>query len=127
MHGLCVVALALEGYSHVLGVNLLSYEDYYSLGLALMEQVVDNLQFLRLIADVSALCYAFGRFIQGYFHLYGIGEDGLGQFHNLIGHSGREHQRLALTWQTLLNLHDIIVEAHVQHAVGLVEDEETDF
>ena len=38
-------------------------------------------------------------------------------------HRSRKHNRLARTRQLLVYLHDVIEETHVQHAVGLIQNE----
>jgi len=45
-----------------------------------------------------------------------------------LGHGGAEEERLALArgWAPLEDPLDVVDEAHVQHAVGLVQDEEPD-
>ncbi len=50
-----------------------------------------------------------------------IMEDLPGHFPDLTRHGGGEKQVLALGWQEGNDLHDIVEEAHVQHAIGLVQ------
>ncbi len=53
-------------------------------------------------------------------------ENAVRQFANLRGHGSREEERLALSRQLLENAADIGQEAHVAHAVGLVQHEHFD-
>ena len=46
----------------------------------------------------------------------------VGQIGNLLGHGSREEQGLTLLGQELQNALDIVDKAHVQHAVGLVQN-----
>ena len=52
-----------------------------------------------------------------------IAQDAAGQPHDLGQHGRREEQGLALLRQGCDHFADIVDEAHVEHAVGLVEDE----
>ena len=56
--------------------------------------------------------------------LHGIVHDTLGQLLNLVGHGGTEEYGLSAVGQHLGYLHDVLAEAHVQHAVRFVQDEE---
>ena len=88
VHGFGIVAFALEGDGHVLGVDFLTHEDDDALGLALVEEVLHDAELLGFVADVGALTDALGGLVEGYLHFDGVGEDGLGQLHNLVGHGG---------------------------------------
>ena len=77
-------------------------------------------------AYVGRLGNLLGGARHGYLYLYGIVEHGLGESLYLGGHRGREHHGAALAGQVVDNLHYVVVEAHVEHAVGLVENEEFD-
>ena len=50
-----------------------------------------------------------------------------GQFFYLVGHRSREHDGLTGRWQRLCNFQDVVREAHVEHAVCLVENEKRHF
>ncbi len=50
----------------------------------------------------------------------------LGEFGDILRHRRREEQRLPLDRQLGDDLPDVVDEAHVEHAVGLVEDQELD-
>ena len=54
----------------------------------------------------------------------GIAHQAHGELLDLLGHGRREQRRLALRMRGLRQALDVVDEAHVEHAVGLVEDEE---
>ena len=53
-------------------------------------------------------------------------EEGLGQFADVVGEGGREEQALLLLGHHREDLADVADEAHVEHAIGFVEDENLD-
>lgn len=55
-----------------------------------------------------------------------VAEDFRGQRGDRLGHRGREEERLTPFGKQRQDAADVVDEAHVQHAVGLVEHEETD-
>ena len=57
-------------------------------------------------------------------HLGRVVEEGVHQLHDLGGHGGREEEGLLLLGEELQDPADVVDEAHVQHAVGLVQDED---
>ncbi len=59
----------------------------------------------------------------GHFDAQGVGQDVAGQAGDLVGHGGREERRLAPLGQRRDDPPDVVNEAHVEHPVGLVEDE----
>ena len=58
--------------------------------------------------------------------LTGIAEEALGQPLDLGRHGRREEQRLPARRQQAADALDVGDEAHVEHAVGLVDDEDLD-
>ena len=56
----------------------------------------------------------------------GRGQQPVGKLRDLARHGRREEQRLALPGQLVHQLSDVADEAHVEHPVGLVEDEALD-
>ena len=64
-----------------------------------------------------------GRRLVGDGHVHGVMDQGAGQGHHLGFHGGREKQRLALGRQLGDDPLDVREEAHVEHAVGFVQDE----
>ena len=60
------------------------------------------------------------------FHAHRIVQELVGEFLNLRRHGRGVEQRLAREGQLLADLFDIRDEAHVEHAVGFVDDEDVD-
>ena len=56
----------------------------------------------------------------------GLGEVGLGQLQDGIGHGGREEHRLAGLRHVLQDRLDVLAEAHGEHLVGLVQHHQLD-
>ena len=102
----------------------LTREDNDTLEVTCLENVVDDLQFLRIIADVGRLTDLLCWFRYSYFDLHRIVEQGHCQLANLRRHSSREHDTLTTVRQFLHNRHDILYETHVEHTISLVEYEE---
>ena len=82
------------------------------------------LQLLRVVAHVGLLKDFVGWTAHLQLHLDRMVEQRDRQLTNLRGHGGREHHLLAVLGQQGVDLHDVVREAHVEHAVGLVEHEE---
>ena len=55
-----------------------------------------------------------------------LGEDGVGQLHDFGRHGRREEERLAAGRELGNDLAHVVDEAHVEHAVGFIEDENFD-
>ncbi len=56
-------------------------------------------------------------------HRDGAAQDIVGQLADIVGHGRREEQCLPFGGQVLQDPADIGQEAHVEHAVGLIEDQ----
>ena len=56
----------------------------------------------------------------------GVAQQTIGQLANFIAEGGREQQALLVLGHQRQNLLDVMDEAHVQHAVGLVQDQHLD-
>ena len=56
----------------------------------------------------------------------GVAQHRFGELGDVLGHGGREEQRLPLDRQLGDDFADVVDEAHVEHAVGFVEHEELD-
>ena len=112
---------------HLVAVDVLflAGEDDDTLQVAFFEDVVDDLQFLGIIADVGTLADLLCRFGDSNLHLHRVVEQGDSQFTDLRRHRGREHNTLTRLRQLLHNLHDVVDESHIEHPVCLVEHEET--
>ena len=88
--------------------------------------MLDDAQFLRLIADECRLLYLVGRTADGYLNHHGVVEHGLRQLLNLVGHGGGKHDGLTVLRQLGGYLKNVVGESHVEHAVCLVKYEEAD-
>ena len=110
------------------GAVLGAREDDHALERRIGEQ---RIQFaalgLRAGEDDPLLDAAHGCRGRGRLDPHGIVEQGLGQFGDLRRHGGREHRRLPARADGGGDLLDRMDEAHVEHAVGLVEDEPAGF
>ncbi len=91
---------------------------------AVLHDAANDVVFHAVVADVGNLLNLLGRLADGDFDLDGVVQDVVCQTLDVVGHGCREHDGLAMVWQMAGNLHDVVVEAHVEHAVGFVEDEE---
>ena len=86
--------------------------------------MLDNLQFLGLIADVRTLTDLLGRLADSDLHFHRVVQQSDGQLPDLRRHSSREHHTLAGGRQLTYNLQDVLNESHIQHTVGLVKHKE---
>src|SRR5207248_6373548 len=59
-------------------------------------------------------------------HARGIAQHLVGELGDVLWHRRRKEQRLTADWQFGNDLPDVVDEAHVEHAVGLVEHEKFD-
>ena len=121
-----VTSDALQGTGDVLYLQLRRGEDEDTPRRILGEDMLDDAELLRLVADVGTLMDAVGGAADGNLHLHRVAEDGGGELLNLGRHGGREEHRLALGRELSHDLHDIVDEAHVEHTVSLVEHKEGD-
>ena len=90
----------------------------------LLEQVGEQLPFLRPLDKINALVnllHRCGR--RGHRNGEGIVHHRLGQLGNLRRHGGGEKQVLAFFRQMADDPAHVMNKAHVQHTIGLVEDE----
>ena len=124
MHLAHVEVHLLERPGHLLHLEFRRGEDDDALQLLGFEERTDDAQLLRFMADVGSLHNLVSRTRHGQLHLHGIGQDMVSQLLNLVGHGSREHDGLAALRQQFGNLHDVVVEAHIEHTVGLIENEE---
>ena len=86
--------------------------------------MVDDLKFLRVVADIGSLPDLLSRLRDGYLYFYGVVEQCDGQLADLRRHGGREHDALTVLGELLHDLHDVFDEAHIEHTVRLVKYEE---
>ena len=102
--------------------------EYQRLGqLRVLQQLVQQLGLQRLGDEVKRLLHGVGRRRLGrHADLHRVGEDLAGHRLDFLRHGRREHQRLPLPGDQGDHAPDIVDESHVQHAVGLVQDEDLD-
>ncbi len=94
-----------------------------ALGPEVLEQERDRSQALALLDAVEALADLRGRVALGELHLLRLAQELSARAHDLFGERGREEQRLALRRTALHDRGDVVEEAHVEHAIRLVEHE----
>ena len=124
VHGSAVYSNLLEGSCELLHLEFAAAEDDDTLQVACLEDVLDDGHLLGFVAYVCFLFDFLGWLADGKFDFYRILEQGLSQFFYLLRHGCREHDGLAGLWQFCRDGLDVVRETHVEHAVGLVEDEE---
>ena len=123
VHGRHVEFHPFERMGQLLDLELRRREDdRFRIG-RLGEQFANDAQLLILVANVGRLVDGLVGLRNGDVDLRGIAQDGLGQLADLRGQRGREHDRLPLPGHVRDDLHDVLRETHVQHAVSLVENE----
>ena len=76
------------------------------------------------MAEVGYLLDFLSRFAHSDANFHRVVQDGACQFADVLRHGGAEHDGLSVSTQIRSNLDDIIVESHVEHTVGFVQDEE---
>ena len=123
VHGRNVESHALERMGQLLDLEFRRREDDRLRVGRLGEQLADDAQFLTLVADVGRLVDGFVGFRNGDVDLGGIAQNGLGQFADLRGQRRRKHDRLPFGGHVGDDLHNVVRETHVEHAVGLVENQ----
>ncbi len=126
VHGGDVELHALERVGQLLDLELRRREDDGLRIGRLGEKFADDAQLLALVADVGRLVDGLVGFGDGDVDLGGVAQDGLGQLADLGRQRGREHDGLPLLGHVGDDLHDVVAETHVEHAVGLVEDHALD-
>ena len=109
----------------MLHFHLTSAEDDDTFQVTSLEDVLDDVQLLCLVANVCFLLDFLCRFADCQLDFHRILEQCLCQFLNLVRHRGREHDGLASLREFLGDSHDVLRETHVEHTVSLVEYEET--
>ena len=95
--------------------------------LLFLDQVGEQFALLFLANHVDGLIDALGGGVtRRHFHRGRVVQQTLGELADLVGEGGREQQVLALLGQQREHLADVADEAHVEHAVGLVQHQEFD-
>ena len=92
-----------------------------------VEEMDEQLRLLRLEDEVERLVDAIDRRRDRRDrHGHGVAQQRVGEMADLLRHGRAEEHRLARLGQKPRDAADRLDEAHVEHAVGLVEDEELD-
>ena len=119
---------AVEYLGQFVGAVLGACEDEHLPGVGAFQQVDQQLALFGLLGEVDPLRDGLDhRSGRGDGHQHGVVQDFGRQLGDVRGHRGREEERLPLCGQQRQDAADVVDEAHVQHAVGLVEHEEADF
>ncbi len=120
-------ALAAELLDHAVGPVLGRGEDQDGLLVAPGEKPREQTPLVGLVHLVDALFDRVdGRGLRRHLDADRPIQDLLRQLRDLLRHRRREEQRLPLFGQAVDDLADVVDEAHVEHPVGLVEDEGLD-
>ena len=86
----------LQGLVYLLHLHLAAREDYHSFQVASLENVLYDLQLLRLIANICTLLYLLGWLAHSKLYLNRILQQALCKLLYVFWHSGREHYCLAI-------------------------------
>ena len=127
VNGARLDAGAVEDLGQLVGAVLGACEDQHLLCVGALQQVDQQPALFGLLGEMDPLRDGLddrGRRRDG--HQHGVVQDFGGQLGDVRGHRGREKERLPPCGQQRQDAADVVDEAHVQHAVGLVEDEEAD-
>ena len=81
----------------------------------------DHIRFLRFVTQTDLLPDFVSRLRNGNLHNGRLVHDSFSQALRLLGHSCRKEHFLAVVGQLLGNGHDVIIKAHIQHTVGLIQ------
>ena len=127
MDRLGVDAVGLELAAQAVGAVLRLGEDDHAVHLERVEEMDEELRLLRLQHEVELLVDAVDRARDRRDRDGdGIAQERVREMADLLGHRRREEHRLALRGKHRGDLPDRLDEAHVEHAVCLVEHEEVD-
>ena len=124
VHGGHVEIHPLERCRQLLDLHLGGREDDHALGSFLGEKLLQERHLMCLIADVGRLHDRFRRTRYSDLDLFRVLQDVVRQRPDLRRHGSREHDYLTRFRELLIDLHNVVMEAHIEHAVGLVKDEE---
>ncbi len=117
-------AMPAQLLGHAVGAMLGLGEHQDAVDRRVLEQLQQQRPLVRLLDEHHPLLDPLrGRGDGMHGHLGGIGQDLIGERHDLARHGGREEQGLTLLWQHPDYPAHVMDEAHVEHAVGLVQDE----
>src|SRR6201999_4582710 len=96
-------------------------ENEGALVIALLQYQLNQRYFLMVVNHIHLLIDTHGGVRNGNIDLLGVVQHLFGHGTDAARHSCREQQRLPLFWQIADDAHNIIIKAHVQHAVGFVK------
>ena len=124
VHGGHTVVHPFERCRQLFHLHFRGREDDHALGRFLGEKLLQERHLVCLIADVGRLHDRFRRTRYCDLNLFRVLQDVVCQCANLGRHGSREHDYLTRLRELLIDLHNVVMEAHIEHAIGLVEDEE---
>ena len=102
-------------------------EDQYTFRSRIRQDMLEQLLFFGPLDKKDRLRdFVDGGCLRIHLNPYRPNQDTSAQVLNRLGHGGRKKQGLALLWQGADDPLDIVDKAHIQHAVGFIEDEDFD-
>ena len=120
-------AVLVQHLGHAVGAMLGAGEDDHSVEAVLLDEVHEELCLLLTAHRVDALLDELDRRVGGrHFDAHRVMKGRAHDAHDVRGHRGREEQVLPLGGDGLDDLADLRPEAHVEHPIGLVQDEDLD-
>ena len=120
-------AVVLQLLGEPVGAVLGPAEHQHLLPVARLHQVREELAFAVLVDRVRDLGDELDRHIAPRdFNRYGVAHEARRERAHVLGKSRREEQVLPFRGQQCQHAADVVDEAHVEHAVGLVQDEDLD-
>src|SRR5690625_5170771 len=120
-------ALPVEALGYAVGAVFRAREDDDILNIFLLQNVQQEVHLALLCDGADLLRDGFSRIASlADFDILGLIENGAGQFPNGFLHRSGEQHRLTLARDLGDDLADVADEAHVEHAISLVEDEHLD-
>ena len=118
-------AAVLEGLGDAVGAPLGTREHDHTLERLVGQQMAEKLALARRVHVVDALFDLLDRLALGRnLDALGVLQDFRRELGDVVRHGGREQQRLAVLGDRARDAAHVADEAHVEHAIGLVEDEE---
>ena len=119
--------VALELLGDRVGAVLGAGEDERVLDGRAVQEVLEELDLLGFLHEVDPLLHGLGGSRhRGHGHPDRVAKDGVGEPLDLPRHRRREEEGLPLRGELVDDPADVVDEAHVEHPVGLVEDERFD-
>lgn len=117
----------LEVRHEAIGAVLGAREDERGLHLGVLEELNEKRGLLLVLAEVELLLDALGRCRRRrHRDAHGVREQAVCKLTNIARHGGREEERLTLRRQLRDEALHVRKEAHVEHAVRFIEDEDLD-